>query len=266
MCSTTIQPRINIPPEGSTIPDGASSLSSKSNKGAIAGGVVGGILGAALIGAGIFFCVRRRRNQQLQEQYDTRVNPMVGVGGSTVSPASYTTGSASGRGKLPGFSDGASFEPFTYSDGTRSHSQAHLFTPPDSGGAVYGAQPVVAAGAGVVAAQNVRDSTYFRTHRPGESDDIGPSASQVGSSTSSGSRSGAASGGNRILPFPPSAGTVSDGTSPQQVMLAKQSLVNEELRSEVDNLRRDLERIREERRLAGTMHPDEAPPSYDDPI
>lgn len=222
--------------------------------------------------------------------YDTRVNPMTqGILGS---PTSYD-----GRPKLPGFSEGATFEPFRHETPTTGTSNGSGY---GYGAAVYAGTGTGAAGVGVVrsghsngtgtgsgtgtgtasvlpnpheanTAQNVRDSTYFRTHRPGESDDIGPSASQVGSATTSSGRGssrggrgshsnrprGGAGGGGHI-------GSVGDGTSPQQVLLAKQTLVNEELRSEVDNLRRDLERIREDRRMAAMLQ-DEAPPEYDGP-
>ncbi|KAL5494579.1 hypothetical protein ACEPAI_40 [Sanghuangporus weigelae] len=277
--NTTIQSDINIPRDGSTIPDGSEfSASSRSNAGAIAGGVVGGLAGAALIGAGVFFCLRRRRHLREQQIYDTRVNPM--SSGALTSPSSYDR-----RPKLPGFSDGATFEPFTLGTtptgtatgtGTGSDSQRYGAITyagvgaTGAGTAAYthsnGAEPVLPDPYGASTAQNVRDSTYFRTHRPGESDDIGPSASQVGSATTSSgrgsSRGGRGSHSSRSRGGGHGGGSVSDGTAPQQVMLAKQTLVNEELRSEVDNLRRDLERIREERLAA--MH-DEAPPEYDGP-
>lgn len=97
-------------------------------------------------------------------------------------------------------------------------------------------------------ARNARDSVYFRE---GGSTDVGPSASQVGRD----SGSVVASSPGRPLPLP----SVPEASQPQ-VVLAKQTLLNEELRSEVDNLRRDLERIRMERVV------DEAPPMYSDPV
>jgi len=50
-------------------------------------------------------------------------------------------------------------------------------------------------------------------------------------------------------------------------MMAKQTLVNDELRTEVDNLRREMERIREEQANAALTPAldggfTEAPPSY----
>ena len=45
----------------------APATSSKSNTGAIAGGVVGGVVGLALIGALIFFLLRKKRNQKAAE-------------------------------------------------------------------------------------------------------------------------------------------------------------------------------------------------------
>ncbi|EJC98593.1 DUF1793-domain-containing protein [Fomitiporia mediterranea MF3/22] len=262
--NTTIQSKITIPTDGSTITDGSGSSSSgkKSNAGAIAGGVIGGLAGAGLIGFGIFFFMRRRRMQVEQEKYDTRPNP---IGSYSISPTSYS----SGPGKLPGFNDGATFEPFRYGDSTHNVSASPLNP---HGTVAYtsispGTLPVGDAAVYASTAQNVRDSTYFRTHRPGESDDIGPSASQVGSSTTSSgrgsgrgsSRGGGSSGRGR------GQGSSSDGTAPQQVMLAKQTLLNEELRSEVDNLRRDLERIREERHVGVSVVHEDAPPSYDEP-
>ena len=49
----------------------------------------------------------------------------------------------------------------------------------------------------------------------------------------------------------------------QQILITKQTLANEELRSEVNNLRRDIDRIRGERRLSAPRS--EAPPEYDGP-
>ena len=61
-----------------------------------------------------------------------------------------------------------------------------------------------------------------------------------------------------------SAPAISERESQQQVLLAKQTLVTGELRSEVDNLRRDLDRMREEHVLGAL--PGEAPPEYDGPF
>lgn len=151
-----------------------------------------------------------------------------------------------------------------------SHPNAGGYPYPETspGTSSFRSPPLDASDAAVygsTGAQNVRDSAYFRTHHPGDSEDIGPSASQVGSSTSRGTGSARGSSSGRGGSGRGRAGSHSDGTAPQQVMLAKQTLVNEELRSEVDNLRRDLERIREERVASGGLH-DEAPPSYDEPI
>ena len=63
--------------------------------------------------------------------------------------------------------------------------------------------------------------------------------------------------------LPTSPTTSNEPTSQQQVLLAKQTLVTQELRSEVDTLRRDLDRIREERRL-NAVH-EESPPEYEGP-
>lgn len=190
--------------------------------------------------------------------YDTRADPILEISGSKPNstgwhPTSFT------------------HEPFAYngsygSPGQQSHPQ--LSPGMSQNEYLYGAVPGVgAAGMYAAGATNARDSAYFRTHRPGESEDIGPSVSQVGSAvTGSGSGSGSGRGRGR-------GGSSSShgGSSASQVLLAKQALVNDELRGEVDNLRRDLERIREERAAAGSgggstapFGDDLPPPQYSD--
>ncbi|TDL23432.1 DUF1793-domain-containing protein [Rickenella mellea] len=94
-----------------------------------------------------------------------------------------------------------------------------------------------------VAIHGSRASKYYR-RRAGSDSDVGPSASQVGAPTTSEGTSTT----ERAPPVAPAS----------QVQMAKQTLVNEELRTEVDNLRREMERIRTEREQGI----EEAPPSY----
>ncbi|THH06834.1 hypothetical protein EW145_g3808 [Phellinidium pouzarii] len=227
---------INVPGR-STVPGSAAANPSPSHTGAIAGGVVAGVVGVVAIGVGIFFWIRRRRNARLHHENDY----------GTYSDPKDMARSYSG-GKPMGLAPGTAFEPFRYSStntGSGYTPSSDLYSPGLESGItqthVRSTSEVqdlagltsVAAQAGYVAAPvPERDSGYFRTRRRGESgSDLGPSASQVGGAS--------------------------------EVMIAKQSLVNEELRSEVDNLRRDLERIREEQ---GRAVLDEAPPSYSDPV
>jgi LPXTG-motif cell wall-anchored protein len=62
--------------------DTSSSSSSSSNTGAIAGGVIGGLAGIALLGAGLFF-LRRRRRQQPAPAY-TAGDPAIEAGSQSL--------------------------------------------------------------------------------------------------------------------------------------------------------------------------------------
>lgn len=222
----------SIPSLGSTIP--GLSDGSSSNKGAIAGGVVGGLAGLALIGGGLFWYLRRRRHQQEQVMYDARADPILEISTSA--------------GSKPSGWNATTFthEPFMYNNGYASPgvSVPQMSPEPNQREFPYGVPVAAGATAGYVGPTNVRDSTYFRTHRTGESEDIGPSVSQVGSTSISGSGSRGRGRGNSTSSHGGS------GSAASQALLAKQAMVNDELRSEVDNLRRDLERIREERAAA----------------
>ena len=70
---------------------------------------------------------------------------------------------------------------------------------------------------------------------------------------------GSGSGGGTALTLTDPSALSSTAT---QTMLARQVLMNDELRGEVDNLRRDMERIREER---GSTFIQDLPPQYSDP-
>ena len=78
--------------------------------------------------------------------------------------------------------------------------------------------------------------------------DIGPSVSQVGSDSNT---SGASSGTTNTM---------------SAALIAKQTLVNEQLRSEVADLRQEMETIRLERSRMGLGPAEEAPPSYTPPV
>lgn len=133
-----------------------------------------------------------------------------------------------------GFSEGVAYEPFRFSG---EQHDPHTFSDSTYSDGRY--------------SQDLQGQ-----HRPGPSmtsTELGPSASQVGDNTTlsytTGDSSGMAATSHR------SGRSGSANTS-----VAKQSMVNEELRNEVDNLRREMERIRQER--VATV--DEAPPSYTD--
>ena len=153
---------------------------------------------------------------------------------------------ASTAGKAHGFKSHQESEPLSYG--------SEMALPSDQRNSSVSYSP-----SGRPDARHVRDSSYFQQR--GESvSDIGPSASQVAAPSAVTDSTGAGSDLQHMPPLsaiPAGAATRSD---PQQVMLAKQTLVNEELRGEVDNLRRDLERMRLERTLAEV-----APPSYEEP-
>ena len=175
--STTIQADIDIPLEGSTIPD-ASPLSSSgesNNVGAIAGAVVGGVAGAAIFGAVIFLCFRRRRRLHEQEMRDARVEPL-NLGLSISSRPNKR------ESEVLGFSNRASC---------------------------------------------------------GYRDGLSPLRDEGGT-------------------------TSSEHDSLQRVLLVKQTVVAGELRYEVDNLRRDLDRIREEHGMSVLRG--DAPPEYEGPF
>lgn len=146
-------------------------------------------------------------------------------------------------------------------------------------------------------AEDSRGSAYFR--QQGSVSDLGPSASQVGpidsaTSPTTRTKSSASPGASTIAsPFhvrntsqstslgwtqpstilvsdiggtagtSPSASPDSSATSQSPAILRKQTVVQDELRIEVDNLRREMERLREERFASGsTVTESEAPPSY----
>lgn len=178
--------------------------------------------------------------------YDTRAEPILEISGD---PASKPQGWNATT---------FTHEPFVYAGAAGAYGSPGQYTQPQLSpesvqrdyayaDAPAGLSTGAADAAGLyTGAPNARDSAYFRTHRPGESEDIGPSVSQVGTAlTGSGSGSGSRGRGRGS-----SAGSHS-GSSGSHALLAKQAMVNDELRSEVDNLRRDLERIREERVAAG---------------
>ncbi|KAI5119766.1 hypothetical protein M0805_009237 [Coniferiporia weirii] len=247
---------ITLPTVGSTIPGSSNpGKKSKSNAGAIAGGVVAAIVVISAIGVAVFFWLRRRR-ETLRRQREYDAHEIM---------AAYNEGKP-----RHGFAPGTTFEPFRPgADATTGYStstgdpyspnsdttQTQTQTYSEATSATHSGMGLASVNArtGHVA---LRDNGYSRSHRRGESgSDIGPSASQVGSeSVVSGSGVSGGAGNRQGRPS-------RDGTAPQQVILAKQSLLNEELRSEVDNLRRDLERIQQER--VATL--EEAPPSYQDP-
>lgn len=136
------------------------------------------------------------------------------------------------------FDSGVRVEPFDY--GSRTHTTDSYY-PTESG-------------------LDADESRFLWQH--GASSDIGPSASQVGRSDASRSRPSSAAVGTEFtsVPSPRSSARESSASgSRSQALMAKQSLVNDQLRTEVDNLRRDLERIRE-----GITPDSEVLPSYTD--
>ncbi|GME65527.1 Kelch repeat protein [Neofusicoccum parvum] len=62
---------------GGSSSDSNDSSSSSSNTGAVVGGVVGGVAGLALI-LGALWCLRRRKQRQLQEKYEQQESPRSG--------------------------------------------------------------------------------------------------------------------------------------------------------------------------------------------
>jgi len=209
--------------------EATTSGSKKSKAGAIAGAVIASLVGVSAIALAIFFFLRRRRARAEQMKYVHSESPSM----APISPL--------------GLSAGVAYEPFRFS-GERTGrgnlvSGSHTYS--DSEPSVYSdgrfSQGIVMEG-------------RYVTGTSLTSTELGPSASQVGTnstvSNASGGSSGAAATSHRTR----------QSNSTTTSMSAKQSLVNDELRNEVENLRREMERIREER----TLSHEEAPPSYVD--
>ncbi|TDL28033.1 DUF1793-domain-containing protein [Rickenella mellea] len=199
-------------------PNSFSPASAKVNAGAIAGGVIGGLVAVAIVVFLAWFLHRRRQHIQSEKHDPSFTVDFDGVR----KPGGYHTYSS---GTIEPFAE-STIHPFTVaSTNTSSHPNLH--------------HTVVPRGLADVDVRGSHGSEYYH-RRAGSDSDVGPSASQVGGPTAS-------EGSERPLPVAPAS----------NVLMAKQTLVNEELRTEVDNLRREMERIRIEREQAM-----EAPPSY----
>lgn len=201
-------------------PNFSASRSSKKSK----AGVIAGALIGALVGVGgailAVFFYIRRRRQR-REQMNYVTSEDPKVG--LASPL--------------GFSEGVTYEPYTGEQMGSLVHDPHTFSDSTYSNGRYSQDLQGQYGPGISVT----------------STELGPSASQVGDNTTlsytTGDSSGMAATSHR------SGRAGSSNTS-----MAKQSMVNEELRNEVDNLRREMERIRQER--VDTV--DEAPPSYTD--
>ena len=222
---------MNIPDGASTIPGHVSSHKS-SNTGAIAGGIVGGLVVLGVLGGGIVYFLRKRRPAQWDSEVADKIK-------SSRNPA--------------GFLPVRTFEPF--SDSPRAQTPSLVYTHGPSSGPSAADTNFILQSPYDRVSDNAhephiverQDSTYlgsaFTTGATVSY--LGRSISQGGSVTSSGTSS-----------YP-----VQDVQGSGQAIFAKQSIVHEELRSEVDNLRRDIDQIRQEREVLG-----EAPPQYTDTI
>ncbi|KAI5115723.1 hypothetical protein M0805_009016 [Coniferiporia weirii] len=242
---------ITLPSNGSTIPSVSPSNPSptnhKSNAGEIGGGVGGGLVILGMLGLGVFFWGRRRREKLHQQHEYSAVVVGYGERRSSRRFTSYTpsepfSSGTSGIDATTGYSTSMG-DLYSIIPQTSRSSMPPSDTGPTS----------VIAQVGYIPRGNNRLSL---PHQRGGADGF-DGALRVGNerALSSMDRSGG-EGSNRDLPS-------REGTAPQQVMLAKQSLLNEELRSEMENLRRDLERMRRERERNALG---EAPPSYSNPI
>ncbi|KAL0576940.1 hypothetical protein V5O48_005047 [Marasmius crinis-equi] len=111
---------------------------SKSNAGGIAGGVIGGVIGLALIGFGIFFFLKKRREKESYGQYDG-FQPQNMYGPPTIQPpvssgpyAGYTPGnpagafSSGGVSSPDGFSGPSGFSTMPYAGTKASRSSGAL--------------------------------------------------------------------------------------------------------------------------------------------
>lgn len=246
---------------------GGSNGGSSTNIGAIVGGVLGGLAVLGVIIALIWFFRRRRQQQQWDpDQYEPRPLPVTGVSKDQIlSPnmqfEPFSVPQLNPSGDRPSLQHQHSTGMYPYPD-----AQYTLMASPgsraDAGASAADLSPPVSAGLTIGSTHQRADSGESQPYLESISlypttisSDVGPSVSQVNVQ-------------NR--PTPSSDITTSDrtastnsaqrshGTTRSQVLMAKQSLVNEQLRSEVENLRRDMERIREERVIVI----DEAPPSY----
>ena len=265
------------------------SSSSSSNTGAIVGGVIAGVVALGILAYLVFYFYRRKRMQPHRRGINAGYT-------DEIKPARREDDVVGGL--APG-----TYEPYT---GIPSQNiNASVSSPLLAGDSMYARSSEFAvSGVGVLPAgaaapsvgsggfspghqsSNSRGSTYFR-HREDVSD-IGPSASQVGvlsnvsrNGTASGSRTATASTPETFhirnaslstgitQPTSQTGGMIENSPSspiPQAVLL-KQAAANDELRVEVNNLRREMERLREERytspMASGVGVPqDDAPPSY----
>ncbi|KAI5120589.1 hypothetical protein M0805_002538 [Coniferiporia weirii] len=220
---------ISLPNTGSTIP-GASHSSSptkhRSNAAAIGGGIGGGLVGLIAFGLSMFFCARRRRETlRRQRERDTI------------------------EGKIPVYGEERpDMVPEPFLPGTRVTTNGHFAGAPypsKSKAAQMTMYPVLPSGAGPTLGSTA-SSSADRTSTSHQPDEMFESTMTGSSADVDGPRS--------------SNQSPVDGTALQQVVMALQPLLNGGLRSEMENLRRDVERLQRERISL------DAPPLYSDPV
>ncbi|KAI5115722.1 hypothetical protein M0805_009015, partial [Coniferiporia weirii] len=227
---------ISLPNTGSTIPgtssNSSSSLRHKSNAAAIGGGIGGGLVVLIAFGLSVFFCARRRREAlPRKRKRDTNKSTMSRYG--------------EGRPSVPSAPDMV-LEPFLLGTGVTTNGHfASAPYPSKSKAAQVIMHSVLPSGAGPTGL--VASSSTDRTSSSHQRDETSESTM-----TSSSEDTGKRGRGNH---------SPGDGIDLQQVVTALQPLLNERLRSEVENLRRDVERLQRER-TSGSL---DAPPLYSEP-
>lgn len=230
--STDIQ-SINIPSLGSTVPGRSQLDGSALPKGAIAGIAVGGLAGLVLLGIATAWIIRRRRHALKQWLLRTRADPIFASNSSLLTPSdSYISEVV----KIDPFVDEKRNSAPTYYTDDRMH---------------YHALPVPHSA--IMSSSSLPRST---TDFDGTRIFFGASDLQFSSTAP---------------PIPESAviGSGSDTNTTDIMLIARSTFLNSEMRNEIENLRRDVDRMRAEAALNSMMLPpptsprtDVAPPQY----
>ncbi|KAI5119765.1 hypothetical protein M0805_009236 [Coniferiporia weirii] len=230
---------ISLPTDGSTVPGASSShMTHKSGAAAIGGGIGGGLVILGAFGLSMSFCMRRRRETlRRQGEYDAHTSVTIehDAGGSSRQFAFNTSIEPFLLGTETSATSDYSSSAFTsYSPKSRSEGVSMRSTSPSDVGPIS-----LVAQVGYASRSGDR---LPPVHRRGET---------PASSTDEGGVNGVSRGSGERL---------TRGEIPlQQVIPARRPLPDEGLRSEVENLRRDVERLQRERVVL-----EEAPPLYTD--
>ncbi|KAI5117537.1 hypothetical protein M0805_004769 [Coniferiporia weirii] len=224
---------------GSTSPNSSSPTKHKSNAAAIGGGVGGGLVALIVFGVSMFFCMRRRR-ETLRRQRERERDTVTGK----------ITMSAAGHGERR---HDMVLEPFLLGTGVTADGHfagAPSSYPSKSKAAQTTMHSVLPSGAGPTGPIAPPSPSGDRPSTSHQRDEMSESTVTGSSEDIDRRRRGNHSPGDRI--------------DLQRVVMALRPLLNHDeglrLRSEMENLRRDVERLRGERRTSDL----DAPPLYSD--